>query len=98
MSAMRSRSSRPTPRRSPAAALDLIAVEYEELPAVTDAIAALQPDAPQVHEERPDGNLLKHIKVSKGDIEAGFAAADVVVDRPTARQRQSTCSLNPSAR
>ena len=62
------------------AALDLIAVEYEELPAVTDPIAALQPDAPQVHEERPDGNLLKHIKVGKGDIEAGFAAADVVVD------------------
>ena len=63
------------------AALDLIAVEYEELPAVTDPIAALQPDAPQVHEERPDGNLLKHIKVGKGDIEAGFAAADVVVDQ-----------------
>ena len=62
------------------AALDLIAIEYEELPAVTDPIAALQPDAPQVHEERPDGNLLKHIKVGKGDIEAGFAAADVVVD------------------
>jgi xanthine dehydrogenase molybdenum-binding subunit len=63
------------------AALDLIEVEYEELPAVTDPIAALQADAPHVHEERPDGNLLKHIKVGKGDIEAGFAAADVIVDR-----------------
>ena len=63
------------------AALDLIDVEYEEIPAITDPIAALDPDAPQVHEERPDGNLLKHIKVGKGDIEAGFAAADIVVDR-----------------
>ena len=63
------------------AALDLIEVEYEELPAVTDPIAALQADAPHVHEERPDGNLLKHIKVGKGDIEGGFAAADVIVDR-----------------
>jgi xanthine dehydrogenase molybdenum-binding subunit len=63
------------------AALDLIEVDYEELPAVTNPIAALQPDAPQVHEERPDGNLLKHIKVGKGDVEKGFAAADVIVDQ-----------------
>jgi xanthine dehydrogenase molybdenum-binding subunit len=64
-----------------AAALDLIEVEYEELPAVTDPMAALTDDAPLVHPERPDGNLLKHIKVGKGDIDDGLAAADVVVDR-----------------
>jgi len=64
-----------------ARALELIGVEYEELPAVTSAIDAVRPGAPVLHEGRPDGNLLKHIKVSKGDIEAGFAAADVVVDR-----------------
>ncbi len=64
-----------------AAALDLIVVDYEELPVVSNAIDALAADAPQVHEERPDGNLLKHIKVRKGDIDAGFAAADVIVDQ-----------------
>ncbi len=64
-----------------AAALDLIDVEYEELTAITDAIEAAKPDAPLVHEERPDGNLLKHIRVRKGDIEAGFAAADVLIDQ-----------------
>ncbi len=64
-----------------AAALDLIDVEYEELPAITDAIEAAKPDAPLVHEEHPDGNLLKHIKVRKGDIDAGFADADVVIDQ-----------------
>ena len=63
------------------AALDLVRVEYEELPAVTSAIEAFEPDAPVVHEDWPDGNLLKHIKVDKGDIETGFAEADVVVDR-----------------
>ncbi len=63
------------------AALDLIEVEYEELPAVTDPIAALEPDAPHVHAERPDGNLLKHIKVRKGDVADGFAAADVIIDQ-----------------
>jgi xanthine dehydrogenase molybdenum-binding subunit len=64
-----------------AAALELIRVDYEELPAVTDAIEALKPDAPLVHEERPHGNLLKHIKLKKGDIDPGFADADVVVDQ-----------------
>jgi len=64
-----------------ARALELVRVEYEELPAVTSAIDAVQPGAPVLHEGRPDGNLLKHIKVNKGDIETGFAAADVVVDR-----------------
>ncbi|NCF73715.1 MAG: molybdopterin-dependent oxidoreductase [Gammaproteobacteria bacterium] len=64
-----------------AAALELIQVDYEELPAVTDAIEAAKPDSPLVHEERPDGNLLKHIKVKKGDIDAGFADADVVIDQ-----------------
>ena len=63
------------------AALALIEVDYEELPAVTSPLAALAPDAPLVHEERPDGNLLKHIKVKKGDIGAGFAGADVIIDR-----------------
>ena len=64
-----------------AAALELIEIDFDELPVVSNAIAALEPGAPQVHEERPDGNLLKHIKVRKGDIEDGFAAADVIVDQ-----------------
>ncbi len=62
-------------------ALELICVDYEELPAVSDAIEALDPQSPVLHEGRPDGNLLKHIKVVKGDIETGFAEADIVVDR-----------------
>ena len=64
-----------------AAALELIQVDYEELPAVTDVLEAAKPDSPLVHEERPDGNLLKHIKVKKGDIDSGFADADVVIDQ-----------------
>ena len=67
--------------RTAAEALELIVVEYEELPVVSDPIHALLPDAPLVHDERPDGNLLKHIKVKKGDIGIGFEAADAVVDR-----------------
>ena len=62
-------------------ALGLIQVDYEPLPAVTDAVAARRPDAPVLHPDRPDGNLLKHIKVRHGDVEQGFAEADVIVER-----------------
>mgnify|MGYP000667710178 FL=1 len=58
-------------------ALQLIEVEYEPLPVVDDPVSALAPDAPLVHEK---GNLLKHIHVEKGDIEQGFAEADVIVE------------------
>jgi xanthine dehydrogenase molybdenum-binding subunit len=68
-------------RETAARALELIRVEYEELPAVTSAIDAVRPGAPVLHEGRPDGNLLKHIKVIKGQIDTGFAEADVIVDR-----------------
>ena len=64
-----------------ARALDLIRVEYEELPVVSDAMEAVRPDAALVHEGRAGGNLLKHIKVRKGDVTSGLAGADVVIDR-----------------
>ena len=62
-------------------ALELIQVDYQNLPTVTNPIAALRADAPLLHDSRPDGNLLKHIKVNKGDIEQGFSDADIVVDQ-----------------
>lgn len=59
-------------------ALDLIEVDYEPLPVITNPVQANQPDAVYVHEK---GNLLKHIKVRKGDIEKGFAEAEVILER-----------------
>ena len=58
-------------------ALNLIAVEYEPLPVVTDPVAAKAEDAPCVHD---DGNLLKHIKVNKGDIKLGFEQAEFIIE------------------
>jgi selenium-dependent xanthine dehydrogenase len=58
-------------------ALDLIEVEYEKLPVVSDPVQAKQPDAPLVHQA---GNMLKHIKVQKGDVEEGFSDADVILE------------------
>jgi xanthine dehydrogenase molybdenum-binding subunit len=44
-------------------------------------VYAHTPEAPILHEHWEGGNLLKHIKVRHGDIEAGFAQADVIVER-----------------
>lgn len=59
-------------------ALALIAVEYEQLPYVTDFEQALAPDAPQV---KPNGNIAnKPNRKQRGDAEAGLAEADVVIE------------------
>lgn len=76
-------------------ALDLIRVEYEPLPVVEDCIQAAQLDAPIVHDERPDGNLLKHIKVRKGDIARGFDEADLVVERTYRTPQTEQMFLEP---
>lgn len=64
-------------RRQAAEALDLIEVEYEPLPVVDNPVLARQEDAPKLHEK---GNLLKHIKVRKGEMERGFADADLIFE------------------
>ncbi|MFM8320846.1 MAG: molybdopterin-dependent oxidoreductase [Chloroflexota bacterium] len=64
-------------RQIATAAIDLIEVDYDPQPVVTTAVQARQDDAPALH---PNGNLLKHIKVRKGDVEQGFREADLVIE------------------
>ncbi|UCD98155.1 MAG: molybdopterin-dependent oxidoreductase [Chloroflexota bacterium] len=64
-------------REAATAALDLIDIEFEELPVVSDPVAAKGVSSPKIH---PSGNLLKHIKVRKGNVEGGFAEADLVLE------------------
>ncbi len=58
-------------------ALELIEIEYEPLPGVFDPLEAMKPGAPVVHE--PD-NIVARWKIRKGDVEAGFAVADAIVE------------------
>lgn len=58
-------------------ALGLIDVEIDLLPVVSDPVQARREDAPKVH---ASGNMLKHIKVRKGDVEEGFAQAYVILE------------------
>ena len=74
----------------------LVAVSYDELPAVTDPREALAPGAPLVHEARGT-NLLTRIPIRKGDVAAGFAAADVVLDGEFTTTWQEHAFLQPEA-
>ena len=63
-----------------AEACRLVEVEYEELPAVFDPVAALAPDAPRIHPQFP-GNLVNFsYKFEAGNVERAFREADVVVE------------------
>ncbi len=67
-------------------ALDLIEVDYEPLPAVTNQAKAMEPGAPQLHDSAP-GNLAMHWRLANGDVDAAFASADHVVKAHFVNQR-----------
>ena len=67
-----------TSEETATAALDLIAVEYEPLRPITDAEDAVAHPEPRIHEYGDAGNLQKLINLEFGDVEAGFADADLV--------------------
>jgi CO/xanthine dehydrogenase Mo-binding subunit/aerobic-type carbon monoxide dehydrogenase small subunit (CoxS/CutS family) len=64
-----------------AEALAYVRVEYEPLPIVESPQFALSDEAPILHDDWKTGNLLKHIQVRHGNVEEGFAAADVIIER-----------------
>lgn len=72
-----------------------VEVDYEQLPAVLDVLEALRPGAPLVHEQhelsssgaayfalrpQPGTNVCHRFRIRHGDVEAGFAASDVVIE------------------
>jgi CO/xanthine dehydrogenase Mo-binding subunit len=75
-------------------AAELIDVEYEDLPGVFDAGRALEPGAPLVHDA---GNVLVTWTVARGDVGAGLAAADLVVEGEYRTQRVEHAYLEPEA-
>ncbi|MDB5515002.1 MAG: aldehyde oxidoreductase [Tardiphaga sp.] len=77
-------------------ALAKIRVEYEMLPAVFDPDEAMVAGAPVVHDYAP-GNLVKHIPIRNGDIEAGFAASDLIVEQTYETQQVEHAYLETEA-
>ncbi|MYD11812.1 MAG: xanthine dehydrogenase family protein [Chloroflexi bacterium] len=77
-------------------ALDFIQVEYQDLPAVFDPDDAMADTAPQLHPDCP-GNLVTRYRIRKGDMSAGWAAADVVVEGEYETTWQEHAYLQPEA-
>ncbi len=77
-------------------ARDLIEVEFEDLPVLTDPREAIRPGAAQVHPDY-DGNVMRHIKIRKGDVAGAWASADVVVEATYHTPAQEHAYLQPEA-
>ena len=67
-----------TTEEAATAALDLIDVKYELLPAIASPEEAITTPEPRIHDYGDLGNLHKLINLEFGDVEAGFAEADHV--------------------
>ena len=79
-------------------ALDAIAVEYEPLDAVFDIRSAMKPGAHVVHEEYPDNIFSPSIyRIKKGDADAAFARADIIVEREYETQFAEHAYIEPEA-
>ncbi len=77
-------------------ALDLLEVDYDALPAVTDPKAAAQPGAPQLHADIPNNEAF-HWVVAGGDIDAAFKNAEVIVKERIVQQRLIPNAMEPRA-
>jgi CO/xanthine dehydrogenase Mo-binding subunit len=94
------------------AAAGLVDVEYEELPAVFDAVAALAPDAVLLHPDAaasaeeevsigvrpiPGTNVCHRFRLVSGDAAAGLAEADVVVEETFRTPSAAHVPMEPHA-
>jgi len=79
-----------------AQARDLIVVDYEDLPLVTDMLQAMQPDATLLHLDR-SSNVFCHYRIRKGDVQTAFQQADVIVEGEYRTPWQEHAYLQPEA-
>ena len=88
-------------------ALNLIEVDYEELPSVIDVLEAMKPDAPLVHpnsytENLPTkntkpSNIFWYMKNNRGNVETGFKNADIVLENTFRTQTVNHSYIEPRA-
>jgi CO/xanthine dehydrogenase Mo-binding subunit len=76
------------------AAAELVEVDYEPLPVVSDPMEAMKPDAPKIHEK---GNVARHSTIRVGDVEQAFRTASIVVENTFHTGRQMHMFLEPEA-
>jgi carbon-monoxide dehydrogenase large subunit len=75
-------------------AIEDVIVDYDPLPVVTDPEKALEPGSPLVHEQFGTNKICEW-SLGGGDLEAGFAAADVIVERRVVNHRIAGGAIEP---
>jgi xanthine dehydrogenase molybdenum-binding subunit len=77
-------------------ALELIDIEYEQLPFVIDPLEAIKPGAPVIHDYAKDNvavNIAPPPWLATGDVEKGFAESDVVIEEKFFASKQVACQM-----
>jgi 4-hydroxybenzoyl-CoA reductase subunit alpha len=77
-------------------ALEKIKVTYEPLPAYSDPFEAMAEGAEPLHEQRPR-NIEREVDHEFGDVEAGFAASDVIVEERFETPEVTHAQMEPHA-
>jgi CO/xanthine dehydrogenase Mo-binding subunit len=89
-----------TSRRTARRAAEKVLIEYEKLPVVSDPIAALEPGAAVVVADpaaaEGGGNLFNEMVLLKGDVDRGFADADVIVEAEYETGYQEHAYIEPN--
>ncbi len=75
-------------------ALELIKVDYEELPAVFDMFEAQKEGAPQIHDDFP-GNINAEVHQEFGDTDQEMSNSDLVVEHTFLNKRQDAAFIEP---
>jgi carbon-monoxide dehydrogenase large subunit len=75
-------------------AVDLIEVDYEELPAVTDEEKAADPKGPVIH-EAIGSNIAYKLTAGEGDIEAALKSADKIIKQKIMHRRLAPIAMEP---
>jgi CO/xanthine dehydrogenase Mo-binding subunit len=79
-----------------ARACDLILVDYEDLPVVTDAESALKDSSLLLHPDN-ESNIITHYRIRKGDPDSAFEQSDVVIEGEYHTPVQEHAFLQPEA-
>lgn len=78
-------------------AVDLIEVEYEQLPAAFTVEQAMHPDAPVIHDDKfDDNNVIEPVCERRGDPDQGFSDAALVVEGEYDGERPSPAYMEPN--
>ena len=81
--------------RAAQAAMELIEINWQDLPVVTDPVEAMQDES--ILNPKYDSNVRQHFQIRKGDMDSGWAAADTLIEGAYHFPHQEHAFLQPEA-